>query len=325
MNQRALASAITDAVIPLVADALAAAIEPLVKRIKALEERAPVSGEPGKDGRDGVDGKDAEPVDMGVIKELLVEEVAKSFATVEKPKDGTSVTLEDVIPEIRKAVAEEYAANPPAAGKDGSDGKDVDVEEVVQKAVALLPVPKDGRDGVDGKDGKDGLDGKAGRDGEGIKELLTDADGVLVVTMTNGEIKRVGRVIGRDGKDGAPGMDGRDGADGLGFDDMTADLAEDGRTVEIRMVKGENVKVIPIKFDVPLEAGIWKDGHRYSKGDGVTFGGSFWFAQKNDPQGRPGDNGNTDWRLGVKKGRDGKDGKMPPGPIGPVSVPAAKS
>jgi hypothetical protein len=68
MNQRALASAITDAVIPLVADALAAAIEPLVKRIKVLEERAPLAGEPGKDGRDGVDGKDAEPIDMGVIK-----------------------------------------------------------------------------------------------------------------------------------------------------------------------------------------------------------------------------------------------------------------
>jgi hypothetical protein len=45
----------------------------------------------------------------------------------------------------------------------------------------------------------------------------------------------------------------------------------------------------------------------YRKGDGVTWGGSFWIAQKDAPEGRPGLS--DDWRLAVKKGRDGRDGR----------------
>lgn len=368
MNQRALAAAISDAVIPILAEALASAIEPLVKRIKVLEERP--------------------QFDLDGIKAVLTEEVAKAFASIEKPepitvkdmipeirravaeefcanpplpgepgrdadmeaisaeierkflelpkaRDGNSVSLEEVLPEIRKAVAEEYAANPPAAGK---DGKDIDVEavgfrayEIAQKLIG--PVVAEAIDKAEFKDPK--LDPEVvrvevarqiadlprpedGKDGEGVKELLIDAEGILVVTTTKGEIKRVGRVVGRDGKDGEKGTDG------LGFEDMDEFLDEDGRTVVRRYASGDVVKEFRHTFRVPLDAGIWKEGQRYIKGDGVTYGGSWWIAQKDNPQGRP-DSGNQDFRLAVKKGRDGKDGKAPPGPIGPVSVPGAKS
>jgi hypothetical protein len=56
-----------------------------------------------------------------------------------------------------------------------------------------------------------------------------------------------------------------------------------------------------------IDRGVFKDGTEYDKGDGVTWGGSFWIAQR-DTQSKP-DAGNGDWRLAVKKGRDGKDAK----------------
>jgi hypothetical protein len=289
-------------------DAARKEIAALRAELDEVKAQRPEKGEPGKDGRDaevdlealalkaaelidkpkdGVNGKDADPVDLDAI-------AIKAAALIEKPKDG-------------------------ADGKDGRDAE-VDVEALALKAAELIAVPKDGRDGIDGKDGRDGAEGT------GIKDLLTDGDGNLVATLTNGEVKRVGRVVGRDGKDGEKGADGVDGKDGLGFDDMTAELAEDGRTVEIKMIQGERVKVTPIKFGVTLYQGVFSEAREqpYQKGDQVSYGGSMWIAQKDAPEGRPQD-GNPSWKLAVKRGRDGKDGKAPPGPIGPVSVPAAKS
>ena len=70
----------------------------------------------GRDGRDGRDGKDADPAEI----ERLVREFV---ATLPKAKDGTSVTVEDVLPLI---------------------------QQLVNQAVAAIPKPKDGRDGRDG-------------------------------------------------------------------------------------------------------------------------------------------------------------------------------
>ncbi len=75
-----------------------------------------------------------------------------------------------------------------------------------------------------------------------------------------------------------------------------------GRTV--RWLLGG--KTIELKTNIVLDAGVWKDGTAYSQGDGVTWAGSFWIAQA-DTGAKPGDS--EDWRLAVKRGRDGKDGK----------------
>jgi hypothetical protein len=224
----------------------------------------------------GRPGKDADPVDVDLV-------VEKILAKIPPAKDGTSVTLEDVLPEIRKAVADEYAANPPAPGKPGERGYS----------------------GVD------------------VKDLLIDADGQLVVTLSTGEVKRAGRVVGTDG---APGKPGENGNDGLGFEDMSEELDADGRTIIRRYSRGEKVVEFRHKFGVTLYQGVFSDDREqpYQKGDQVSYGGSMWIAQKDAPEGRPQD-GNPSWKLAVKRGRDGKDGKAPPGPIGPVSVPAAKS
>lgn len=148
--------------------------------------------------------------------------------------------------------------------------------------------------GLDGKDGKDGAPGLRGADGP---EGLPGRDG------------RDGQpgVQGFDGKDG---VNGKDGADGLGFDDLDAVYDEMGR-MSLRFSRGDVTK----SFRVPglLDRGVWKDGTAYEKGDGVTFGGSFWIARAVTTE-KPGD-GATAWRLAVKTGRAGRDGQ--PGPIGP--------
>jgi integrin beta 3 len=68
-----------------------------------------------------------------------------------------------------------------------------------------------------------------------------------------------------------------------------------------------------------LYRGIFKEGSEYEQGDMVTWGGSTWVAQS-DTKAKPGDG--EEWRLAVKKGRDGKDGdKGAPGEKGERGMP----
>lgn len=110
---------------------------------------------------------------------------------------------------------------------------------------------------------------------------------------------------GKDGKDGQNGIDGKDGADGLGWDDFE-EVLEDDRIFVHRYTKGERVKEFRHTLAVPLDRGTWRSESTYVKGDGATFGGSFFIAQRNNP-GKPEDG--DGWRLAIKRGRDGRDGK----------------
>lgn len=98
------------------------------------------------------------------------------------------------------------------------------------------------------------------------------------------------------------GRDGKDGFDGVGFDDL--DLVHDERGVFLRFVKGENVK--EFRLPIVVDRGVFKAGQTYNKGDGTTWGGSFWIAQEETTE-KP-DSGKG-WRCAVKRGRDGRDGK----------------
>lgn len=133
--------------------------------------------------------------------------------------------------------------------------------------------------GLQGEQGKEGPQGRDGRDGQ----------------------------PGRDGKDGEKGLDGKDGAnglDGVGFDDLSLDY--DGeRALTVRFQKGERIKEFPIILPIHIDRGVYRPG-TFEKGDGVTFGGSYWTA-KCTTETKPGDS--DDWGLTVRKGRDGKDAK----------------
>jgi hypothetical protein len=267
---------------------LARAVEPLTMRLAALEQSVSA---------------------IGNVKELIAAEVA----ALPQPENGKDADLGEVARWVTQEVERALAAFP--VPRDGSDGKDgvsgIDGKDgtagrdgVDGKDGAHGLDGKDGSAGLDGKDGapgQDGVDGKEGmigekgdrgRDGVGLAGALIGRDGQLLVTLSNGDILDLGPVSGKDG---------------LGFEDMTEELADDGRTIIRRYQRGDQVKEFRHTFAVVLDRGIWKDG-TYQVGDGVTWGGSFWIAQKQTTLKPQTPEAHDDWRLAVKKGRDGKDG-----------------
>jgi hypothetical protein len=228
----------------------------------------------GKDGRDGVDGKDGISVELEDVTPVIVTEVTKVIDAMPKPKDGRD-------------------------GTDGKDGASIRVEDVtplilseVTKAVDSIPKPKDGADGRDGKDGV------------GMTGVVIGQNGDLVLTLADGSVKSVGPVVG---KDGAPGAAGRDG---VGFDDMEEEFDGDRTIIRRYRSGGELVKEFRHTFPILLDRGVYTDEKSYERGDGVTYGGSFWIAQGETKGVRPGLStaASRVWRLAVKVGRDGKQG-----------------
>lgn len=242
-----------------------------------------------------------------------LEAVERRFDEFPTPKDGkdadphqaAALAAERILPELKELRSAVEAIKPAPELPD--------VAAMVSQAVAALPVAKDGAPGADGKDGADGREGPAGtagRDGLDAVEFLRSAEDHLIVTLSNGTTRDLGAFVGKDGaagRDGDKGIDGKDGTDGVGFDDL--ELVETEAGVFLRCVRGDVVK--EWRLPIVTDRGVFKDGHTYRKGDGVTWGGSFWIAQ-DETTDKP-DSGKG-WRLAVKKGRDGKDGTMKEAP-----------
>ena len=198
-----------------------ALLERIDTAIKAIP--APQDGKAGIDGLDGLDGKDADPEQIKLMvavtlpgmvdnaQAVLSERIEKAIADMPVPKDGKSVTAEDVAPMI---------------------------VEAIDKAVSAIPAPKDGRDGVDG----------------------------------------------------------------LGFDDMRFEYNGE-RSAKLIFERGDEVREHEFRVPALIDKGVWKMG-TYEQGDVVTQGGSIWIA-KRETQNKPGHD-NDDWRLSVKRGRDAK-------------------
>lgn len=169
--------------------------------------------------------------------------------------------------------------------------------------------PIKGNKGDQGETGLQGNAGKDGKDGANLAGALIDKSGNLVLTLSNGEVRNVGPVVGQDGVPGAAGIDGAPGADGapgLGFEDL--DVIYDGlRNFTFRMKRGEVVKDWSFNVPFPLYARAWKDGNEYKEGDLATWDGSLWHCDIDGP-GKPGTAGGG-WTLALKRGQDGKHGK----------------
>lgn len=234
-----------------------------------------------------------------VIVEKVAEAVADAVAALPPAEKGKDADPVEVAAQIAAEVERAVAALPAP-----QDGKSITVEDVrplideaVTKAVTLIPVPKNG---VDGKDGRNGLD---------AVKFFRDDKGHLIAVKSDGSTDDLGEYVG---KDGSTGERGKDGADGVGFDDM--DLVETEQGIMLRFTRGEIVK--DFRLPIVTDRGVFKEGTEYRKGDGVTWGGSFWIAQETTSE-KP-DIGKG-FRLAVKRGRDGKDGTIKdlpkPGPV----------
>jgi hypothetical protein len=254
--------------------------------------------------RDGIDGTALSVDDM---RPLIVEHVNAAVSEIEQtasalvekaidaavekivpPEVPKPVELPDVAGMVRDAVA---AIPRPV------DGKDADMQEMaklvdaaVTKAVAALPAPKDGKDGI------------------GLAGGMIARDGNLVLTLSDGTTRDLGIVVGRNGEPGKDGNPGRDGTDGLGFDDLEFTVSDDGAF--LTFVRGEAKKTF--RLPIVIDRGVWRERGAFRAGDAVTWAGNYYIAQR-DTTSRP-DGPNSDWRLAVKKGRDGKDA-APPKPV----------
>jgi hypothetical protein len=297
-----------------IAEYVAKAIGGLADRLTDLEQKmlSVTNGEPGPPGEPGIpgrDGRDAEPVDLDRL-------ALKAADLIPRPKDGrdgrdgrdvdvlalkaeiiAAVTAVNIGGLVQDAVAKHMAViqiptlpDVPAL-----------VDAAMTKAIATMPVPKDGRDGLDGKDGQPGVDGKDGIDGTDGRDGKDGIDGVNGVDGANG----------KDGSDGTsidpsivdvmvaaqveravkalpPAKDGRDGADG-----------KDGTSVTVADID----PLIVDRVQKAVAAIEVKDGR-----DGVD--GKDGQAGLDGKDGRDGVDG-KDGQVGIdgKDGRDGIDGK----------------
>lgn len=315
--------------------------------IPEIIKRIPIA----QDGKDGRDGKDS-IVDYPSI----IAEIVKLIPTPKDGNDGKDGAKgeqgprgikgddgppgrdgESIIgpPGIQGLKGEK--GDPGLNGRDGVDGKN-------------------GRDGDPGKDGINGIDGKDGRPGEigprgekgdrgekgepgmqGIEgkqgpmgpaggdalqiDILPAID--LSRSYPRGTFAKYEGGIIWSYRETVPGQP----LEKAGWEVIVAGIAQtkvslsdDSRIISLGIRKtGEEAYMEHFKIPAMIYRGIFNQGDKYSQGDVVTWSGSAWHCQVDNPKSVPGTS-ETDWRLMVKEGRKGKDGQEgkqgPPGPAG---------
>ena len=250
-----------DDIADVVAGAVKAATAPLIERldaqaklIEALEAReipTAIKGDPGE-------------VDMNALRGI-VDEMAQQAVSEQLPEAVKAIP----IPEAPEPIAPDMAAI------------DASIRDGIAKAVAELPVAKDGSDGI------------------GLADALIDKDGHLVVTMTDGRTKALGLVVGKDGERGKDG-------ETFTLDDFDIEQTDE-RTLEFKFLRGDVMHTFELEFPVPIFREAFKEGREYRKGDMVVWGGSLWSATR-DTNRKP-DSPDSGWMIAARKGRDGKDAK----------------
>ena len=109
--------------------------------------------------------------------------------------------------------------------------------------------------------------------------------------------------------------DGIDGEDGLGFEDLEVVQGEDLRTFTFKFARGEKVREWSFSVPAMIDRGVFEQGKEYREGDTVSWGGHMWVVKAERTEAKPNEGG-TDWRLAVRRGRDGKGLKGESGPKG---------
>jgi hypothetical protein len=227
---------------------------------------------------------------------------------------------------VVKSVVEREMANLPPAPP-GPPGRDADpeateklVDQYVQRAVSAIELPR-----VPTEDDFDAMVEKAvrtaierlpvardGKDGVGLAGGMINRSGELILTLTDGTILPLGRVVGEDADNSlmlraineavAQIPRPKDGKDGRGFDNVWAEQTGD-RTFAIKFQAGDEIKEFPLTLSTMIYRSIWKAGETYEVGDTTTFGGSLWHAnEKTTDQPET----SAAWQLVAKRGMNGR-------------------
>ncbi|EOZ9422652.1 phage gp6-like head-tail connector protein [Enterobacter hormaechei] len=217
--------------------------------------------------------------------------VSEAVAAIPAPRDGKSVTPEDVQPMIQELVRNAVAEIPTP-----KDGKDFDpsllkqlVEQAVSDAVSTMPAAEPGKDGADGRDAL-------------ALEILPFIDEEKsyprgsYATHNGGLWRAYEKTHGMRGweclVDGVAGID-------------IQQSEQRCFTLTVNRTSGASETK---SFDVPvmIYQGVFKSGQEYLPGDTVTWGGSLWHCDE-QTQEKPGEAGSKGWTLAAKRGRDGRD------------------
>lgn len=251
-------------------------------------------------------GEDGASADMDALK-LHLEDLVKAIPA---PQDGKSVSIDDVAPMIREEVAKAVAEVPPA-----KDGESITVEDVrpmlaemVSDAVKSIPPAEAGKDADMGalkEHLAELVKGIQIPSAPGVQEIADAVSAGYERRFSDQQLswERQARETFEKAADRMPAP--KDGRDALPLESFDIELGEDGRTVTVKMQAGEVVLEKSVKIASVIDRGVFSAEKGYEQGDGTTYGGCYWIAQKDAPEGVPG--GSADWRLAVKKGRDGKD------------------
>jgi len=235
-----------------------------------------------KDGEPGADAENGKSVTAEELAPLVEVEVGRAVAALSKPEDGKSVAAEDVRPMLAEMVSEAVKSIP-----EPKPGKDADMEALRLHLDNLFK----------------GFEPPKPPSAEEVAATFERRFSDLVLSW-----ERQARDTFDKAADRMPvPKDGADGRDALPLESFDLSLGEDGRTVTVKMQAGETVIEKSLKIAAVIDRGVYSSEKAaiYEQGDGTTYGGCYWIAQKDAPEGVPGSS--SDWRLAVKKGRDGKD------------------
>ncbi|EDR2558288.1 phage gp6-like head-tail connector protein [Salmonella enterica subsp. enterica] len=202
--------------------------------------------------------------------------VSEAVAAIPVPRDGKSVTTEDVQPMIQELVSASMPVLP-------------DVKSLVNEAIAALPAAEPGKDGEDG------------RDALSLEILPFIDEGKSYprgsyATHNGGLWRAYEKTHGMRGweclVDGVAGIDIQQSEQRC----FTLTVNRTSGTSETK------------SFDVPvmIYQGVFKSGQEYLPGDTVTWGGSLWHCDE-QTQDKPGEAGSKGWTLAARRGRDGRD------------------
>lgn len=148
-----------------------------------------------------------------------------------------------------------------------------------------------------------GPKGERGADGVGLAGAMIDRDGVLMLTLSNGEVKSLGVVVGRDG---------------LSVESLEREYLPETHEIVERWTAAGRTKELRYPAGGIRPGGYWRDGTKALAGQTWTHDGSMWIALK-DTTSKPAPD-SSDWYLGARRGRDGERGPKggdgaPPAPI----------
>ncbi|EPF3218146.1 phage gp6-like head-tail connector protein [Enterobacter hormaechei] len=207
------------------------------------------------------------------IADAAESAVKQALESLPKPKDGKSVSAED----LRLLVEEVVAASIP---------EPIDFEKMAEDVAAKIPSPESGADG---------RDALAIEIEPFIDEKKSYPRGTYA-THNGGLWRSHEKTYGMRGWECI--------VDGVSAVDIQQD---NERSFSITLERASGALEVK-SFDVPVTIyrDVFKAGTEYQPGDTVTWGGSMWHC--NEPTtDKPGETGSKGWTLAVKKGRDLRD------------------